>query len=116
MKNLILISLLFVGLRLRAAHFTDVISEKQKTQYNVLKSIESFEITYAVDSNVTNYFTKVDELALEKVVILSPSVKPIGIINLQVWRNLQSHRQSKKGEDNTRNVNYLAEIKAHPLI
>jgi predicted P-loop ATPase/GTPase len=108
--------LLFVGLGLKAAHFTDVISEKAKTEYNVLKSIDSFEIAYAVDSNSTNYFTTVDQVALDKVVILSPSVKPIVIISLQVWRNLQSYRQCKKGEDDTKNVYYSTQLKAPPLI
>lgn len=115
MKNLILISLLFIGLGLRAAHFTDGISEKAKTEYNVLKSIDSFEITYAVDSNAINYFTKVDEVALEKVV-LSPSVKPISIVNLQVWRNLQSHRQSKNDDEQPLKTEYFPQKKAPPLI
>ena len=114
MKNLILISLLLIGLGLKAAHFTDGISEKAKTEYNVLKSIESFDITYAVDSCDSNYFYQVDQVPLENVADLSPKVKPIETVNLQVWRNLQSHRQSKWDDERLCKNNLVEDIKAPP--
>jgi hypothetical protein len=115
MKNLILLSLLFVSLGLRAAHFTDVISEKQKPEYNVLNYQFPTDFVVVADSAESNYFTSVDSWQ-EKIVAFTPSVKPIDIVNLQVWRNLQSHRQSKNGDEHGIETELLAQIKAPPLI
>jgi len=116
MKNYILLSLLFLSLGLRSAHFTDVISEKQKTEYNVLKYLSSPDFVAVADSAESNYFTPVDNWQLEKLAVKTPSVKPVDLVNLQVWRNLQSHRQSKNDDEQALKTEYFPQKKALPLI
>jgi len=114
MKSLILALLLFVGLGLRAASFTDAISEKSKIEYNCSKQIPCVDFAVVEFNHLeTSYFTKVDSLVFKRNEQIACQSGYFDLPDkLLSWRVLQENRQGGN-DDITINLE-KAETKAPP--